>query len=25
MMMRETIYKSFLRHQWGLETSPSFE
>jgi len=25
MMMRETIYKNFLRHQWGLETSPNFE
>lgn len=22
MMMRETMYKHFLKHQWGLEAGP---
>lgn len=22
MMMRETMYKHFLKHQWGLEPGP---
>lgn len=22
MMMRETMYKHFLKHQWGLEPDP---
>jgi len=25
MMMREATYKNLLKHQWGLEPSPSFE
>ncbi|MBE9179221.1 NblA/ycf18 family protein [Oculatella sp. LEGE 06141] len=25
MMMRETMYKHFLKHQWGIETAPQFE
>jgi hypothetical protein len=25
MMMRETMYKHFLKHQWGLEARPQFE
>ncbi len=25
MMLRETMYKHFLKHQWGLEPSPNFE
>lgn len=24
MMMRETMYKHFLKHQWGLEPDPQF-
>ncbi|NER78688.1 MAG: NblA-related protein [Leptolyngbya sp. SIO1D8] len=23
MMMRETMYKHFLKHEWGLDSSPS--
>jgi Phycobilisome degradation protein nblA len=22
MMLRETMYKHFLKHQWGIESSP---
>lgn len=25
MMLKETMYKHFLKHQWGLESGPSFE
>jgi hypothetical protein len=24
MMLRETMYKHFLKHQWGIESNPSF-
>lgn len=24
MMMRETMYKEFLKHEWGLGPSPNF-
>ncbi len=24
MMLRETMYKHFLKHQWGLEPGPQF-
>lgn len=24
MMMRETMYKHFLKHQWGIESGPQF-
>lgn len=24
MMLRETMYKHFLKHQWGIESSPQF-
>ncbi|MFE4107489.1 NblA/ycf18 family protein [Almyronema epifaneia] len=24
MMMRETLYKSFLKQEWGIEPSPEF-
>lgn len=23
MMLRETMYKHFLKHQWGIEAGPS--
>lgn len=23
MMMRETMYKHFLKHEWGIESPPS--
>jgi len=23
MMMRETMYRHFLKHQWGLDSSPN--
>lgn len=23
MMMRETMYRHFLKHQWGIESSPN--
>lgn len=23
MMMRETMYRHFLKHEWGLDSSPS--
>ncbi len=23
MMLRETMYKHFLKHQWGIESSPN--
>lgn len=25
MMMRETMYKHFLKYEWGLEPNPQFE
>lgn len=25
MMLRETMYKHFLKHQWGIESGPKFE
>jgi hypothetical protein len=25
MMLRETMYKHFLKHQWGIEAGPQFE
>lgn len=25
MMLRETMYKHFLKHEWGLEARPQFE
>lgn len=25
MMMRETMYKQFLKYEWGLEPRPQFE
>jgi hypothetical protein len=25
MMMRETMYRHFLKHQWGLEPNPGLE
>jgi hypothetical protein len=25
MMLRETMYKHFLKHQWGLEPSPQID
>jgi Phycobilisome degradation protein nblA len=25
MMLRETMYKHFLKHQWGIESAPNFE
>ena len=25
MMMRENMYKHFLKHQWGLEAGPQFQ
>jgi hypothetical protein len=25
MMMRETMYKEFLKHEWGLGQTPQFE
>ncbi|NJO42090.1 MAG: NblA-related protein [Cyanobacteria bacterium CRU_2_1] len=25
MMLRETMYKHFLKHQWGIESGTSFE
>jgi hypothetical protein len=24
MMLRETMYKHFLKHQWGIEAEPQF-
>jgi outer membrane lipopolysaccharide assembly protein LptE/RlpB len=24
MMLRETMYKHFLKHQWGIESGPQF-
>lgn len=24
MMMRETMYKQFLKHEWGIESKPQF-
>ncbi len=24
MMLRETMYKHFLKHQWGLEPGPQY-
>ncbi|MBD1870448.1 NblA/ycf18 family protein [Oculatella sp. FACHB-28] len=24
MMLRETMYKQFLKHQWGIEAGPQF-
>ncbi len=24
MMMRETMYKHFLKHEWGIEPNPQF-
>lgn len=24
MMLRETMYKHFLKHEWGLEPGPQF-
>ncbi|NEQ32601.1 MAG: NblA-related protein [Leptolyngbya sp. SIO4C5] len=24
MMMRETLYKSFLKQEWGIEPTPEF-
>lgn len=24
MMLRESMYKHFLKHQWGIESSPQF-
>ena len=23
MMMRETMYKKFLKHEWGIDSSPA--
>jgi hypothetical protein len=25
MMLRETMYKHFLKHQWGIESGPTLE
>lgn len=25
MMLRETMYKHFLKHQWGIESGPRFD
>lgn len=25
MMMRETMYKEFLKHEWGIGSNPQFE
>ncbi|MBF2003816.1 MAG: NblA/ycf18 family protein [Synechococcales cyanobacterium C42_A2020_086] len=25
MMLRETMYKHFLKHEWGIEPRPQFE
>lgn len=25
MIMRENMYKEFLKHEWGLEPNPMFE
>lgn len=25
MMLRETMYKHFLKHEWGLESHPQFD
>ena len=25
MMLRETMYRHFLKHQWGLEPNPGLE
>ncbi|GAB4242241.1 MAG: hypothetical protein Kow00121_68130 [Elainellaceae cyanobacterium] len=25
MMLRETMYKHFLKHQWGIESGPDLE
>lgn len=25
MMLKETMYKHFLKHQWGLESGPGLE
>lgn len=25
MMMRETMYKEFLKHEWGIGSSPQFD
>jgi hypothetical protein len=25
MMLRETMYKHFLKHEWGLEPQPRFD
>lgn len=25
MMLRETMYKHFLKHEWGIEARPQFE
>lgn len=25
MIVRESMYKEFLKHEWGLEPKPSFE
>jgi hypothetical protein len=25
MVMRENMYKHFLKHQWGLESGPQFQ
>ncbi|MBD3882308.1 NblA/ycf18 family protein [Phormidium tenue FACHB-886] len=24
MMLRETMYKHFLKHQWGIESGPQY-
>lgn len=24
MMLRETMYKHFLKHQWGIDSGPQF-
>jgi outer membrane lipopolysaccharide assembly protein LptE/RlpB len=25
MMLRESMYKHFLKHQWGLDSAPQFD
>lgn len=25
MMLRESMYKHFLRHQWGIDSAPQFD
>lgn len=25
MLLRETMYKHFLKHQWGIESAPNFD